>query len=85
MKVSPQDNARIMIDHHMIDKTRSDRERINREVQAKTTLDDEVKKSKIEQNQFMHEQFQKLVDGIYHEKAQQNSFKMKGTNVDKEA
>jgi hypothetical protein len=33
----------------------------------------------------MHEQFQKLVDGIYHEKAQQNSFKMKGTNVDKEA
>jgi nanoRNase/pAp phosphatase (c-di-AMP/oligoRNAs hydrolase) len=50
MKVSPQDSARIVIDHHMIDKTRSDRERINREVQAKTTLDDEIKKSKIEQN-----------------------------------
>jgi hypothetical protein len=85
MKVSPQDNVRIMINHHMIDKTRSDRERINREVQAKTTLDDEVKKSNIEQNKFMHEQFQKLLDGIYHEKAQQNSFKIKGTNVDKEA
>jgi hypothetical protein len=85
MKVSPQDNAKIVIDHRTIDKTRTDRERINREVQAKSILDDEVNKSKIEQNQFMHEQFQKLVDGIYHEKAQQNSFKMKGTNVDKEA
>jgi hypothetical protein len=85
MKISPQDNVKAIVDNNQIDKARTDRERINREVQAKTTLDDEVKKSKIEQNKFMHEQFQKLVDGIYHEKAQQNSFKIKGTNVDKEA
>lgn len=84
MKISPQDNAKAVIDNNQIDKAISDRARINREVQAKTVLDDEVKKSKIEQNKFMHEQFQKLVDGIYHEKAQQNSFKIKGTNVDKE-
>ena len=84
MKISPQDNVKAIVDNNQIDKARTDRERSNREVQAKTTLDDEVKKSKIEQNKFMHEQFQKLVDGIYHEKAQQNSFKMKGTNVDKD-
>jgi hypothetical protein len=32
----------------------------------------------------MHEQFQKLIDGIYYEQAQQNSVKLKGTNIDKE-
>jgi hypothetical protein len=85
MKVSPQDNAKTVIDNNRTDKAISDRARINREVQAKTTLNDEVKKSKIEQNKFMHEQFQKLLDGVYTEKAQQNSFKIKGTNVDKEA
>jgi hypothetical protein len=85
MKISPQDNVKAIVDNNQIDKARTDRERGNREVQAKTTLDDEVKKSRIEQNKFMHEQFQKLLDGIYHEKAQQNSFKIKGTNVDKEA
>ena len=85
MKVSPQDNAKIVIDHRTIDKTRTDRERINREVQAKTTLSDEINKSKIDQNKFMHEQFQKLLDGVYTEKAQQNAMKMKGTNVDRNA
>lgn len=85
MKISPQDNAKAVIDNNQIDKAKTDKERSNREVQAKTVLDDEVKKSKIEQNKFMHDQFQKLVDGIYHEKAQQNSFKIKGTNVDKES
>ena len=85
MKISPQDNAKAVIDNNRIDKAIADKARINREIQAKESLDDEVKKSKIEQNKFMHEQFQKLVDGIYHEKAQQNSFKMKGTTVDKEA
>lgn len=84
MKISPQDNTKAIIDNNRTDKAISDRARINREVQAKSTLDDEVKKSRIEQNKFMHEQFQKLLDGIYHEKAQQNSFKIKGTNVDKE-
>jgi hypothetical protein len=85
MKISPQDNAKAVIDNNRTDKAISDRTRVNREVQAKTTLNDEVKKSKIEQNKFMHEQFQKLLDGVYTEKAQQNAMKMKGTNVDRNA
>jgi hypothetical protein len=84
MKISPQDNTKAIVDNNLTNKVMMDRARINREVQAKSILDDEVKKSRIEQNKFMHEQFQKLLDGIYHEKAQQNSFKIKGTNVDKE-
>ena len=85
MKISPQDNAKAVIDNHQVDKTRTDRERINREIQAKSMINDQVNKSKIEQNKFMHQQFQKLLDGIYTEKAQQNAVKMKGTNVDRNA
>ena len=85
MKISPQDNARLVLDNIRNQKAVLDNiERQHREFQTKSTMDDKIKEYKLERNKFMQEQFQKLIDGIYYEQAQQNSFKMKGTNIDKE-
>jgi hypothetical protein len=82
MKISPQDNARIVVSQENINQAILDKARENREVQNKSTLEDQVAKSRIEQKKFMNEQYQTLLDGIYSEKARQNAVKMKGTNVD---
>ena len=85
MKISPQDNTKLILDNIRMQKAISDDiEQLHREVEHKKTIDDKIKEYKLERNKFMHEQFQKLIDGIYAEKAQQNSFKLKGTNIDKE-
>jgi hypothetical protein len=85
MKVSPQDDARIILAKEQLNRASLEKAKQNREINNKASIESEMKKSKIEQEKFVQKQFQKLLDGVYTEKAQQNAMKMKGTNVDRNA
>lgn len=85
MKVSPQDNVRIVLAKEQLNNATLDKTRHNRETEHKLSLEAQENKARIEQEKFVQKQFQKLLDGVYTEKAQQNAMKMKGTNVDRNA
>jgi hypothetical protein len=85
MKVSPQDDARIILAKEQLNRASLEKAKQNREINNKASIESEMKKSKIEQEKFVQKQFEKLLDGVYTEKAQQNAVKMKGTNVDRNA
>jgi len=82
MRVSPQDDVRTLAAHAAINK--SSREHVQQALkdEQRLSLEEQVKKARIEQGKFTREQFQKLLDGIYFEKGRQSARVLKGTNVD---
>jgi hypothetical protein len=82
MRVSPQDDVRIIAARAEVNRANLEHLQQNREANNKASIESQIKKAQAQQDKFIRVQFQKLLDNIYFEKGQQSARVLKGTNVD---